>query len=58
MRQLLNIANSIDGDDKLKIFEMDFIKSCKKRSLKTKLRKAKDLLEVFEVTIEIFRASN
>ena len=28
------------------------------RSLKTKLRKAKDLLEVFEVTIEIFRASN
>ena len=42
---------------KLKLFEMDFIKNCKDRPLKTKLRKAQDLKETFGVALDIFKLS-
>tara|TARA_B100000963_G_scaffold358282_1_gene382533 strand:+ start:134 stop:652 length:519 start_codon:yes stop_codon:yes gene_type:complete len=40
---------------KLKLFEMDFVKDCQKRTLKTKLRKAQNLRETFSVALEIFK---
>ena len=42
---------------KLKLFEMDFVKDCQKRTLKTKLRKAQNLRETFSVALEIFKSN-
>jgi len=39
---------------KLEIFELPFVKSCKKRALKSKLRKATTTLDTIKAAIEIF----
>ncbi len=54
-----------DGDSKntlfvfkLKLFELEFIKKCKTRKLKSDLRKAENIREALKVAIEIFEKSN
>jgi len=54
-----------DGDSKntlfvfkLKLFELEFIKNCKTRKLKSDLRKAQNMREALKVAIEIFEKSN
>jgi len=54
-----------DGDSKntlfvfkLKLFELEFIKKCKTRKLKSDLRKAKNIREALNVAIKIFEESN
>jgi len=54
-----------DGDSKntlfvfkLKLFELEFIKNCKTRKLKSDLRKAENIREALKVAIEIFEKSN
>ena len=42
---------------KLKLFELDFIKNCKTRQLKSKLRKAENVREALKVAIDIFEKS-
>lgn len=39
---------------KLEIFELPFVKDCKNRSKKTKIRKAKTVVEALEATIKIY----
>tara|TARA_A100001035_G_C27766672_1_gene494019 strand:- start:281 stop:769 length:489 start_codon:yes stop_codon:yes gene_type:complete len=43
---------------KLKLFELDFIKNCKTRQLKSKLRKAENVREALKVAIDIFEKSS
>lgn len=43
---------------KLKLFELEFVKNCKARELKSALRKAKNSREVIKTAIEIFEQSN
>lgn len=64
------IINSLFGKDddgdsknnlfvfKLKLFELDFVKECKKRKLKSDLRKAKNIRQAIKVAIDIFEQSN
>ena len=54
-----------DGDSKntlfvfkLKLFELEFIKKCETRKLKSDLRKAKNIREALNVAIKIFEESN
>ena len=54
-----------DGDSKntlfvfkLKLFELEFVKNCKTKKLKSDLRKAKNIREALKVAIEIFEESN
>ena len=54
-----------DGDSKnnlfvfkLKLFELDFVKECKKRKLKSDLRKAENIRQAIKVAIDIFEQSN
>mgnify|MGYP001193661310 CR=1 FL=1 len=54
-----------DGDSKnilfifkLKLFELEFIKKCKTRKLKSDLRKAANIREALKVAIKIFEESN
>tara|TARA_B100000497_G_C7337702_1_gene222467 strand:+ start:55 stop:543 length:489 start_codon:yes stop_codon:yes gene_type:complete len=43
---------------KLKLFELEFVKNCKVRKLKSALRKAENSREVIKIAIEIFEQSN
>ena len=43
---------------KLKLFELDFVKNCKKRKAKSDLRKAENIRQAIKVAIEIFEQSN
>ena len=43
---------------KLKLFELDFVKNCKTRELKSKLRKALDIRQALKAAIDIFEESN
>lgn len=43
---------------KLKLFELDFVKNCKIRKLKSDLRKAEDIRQVLKAAINIFEKSN
>ncbi len=64
------IINSLFGKDddgdsknnlfvfKLKLFELDFVKECKKRKLKSDLRKAENIRQAIKVAIDIFEQSN
>ena len=54
-----------DGDSKntlfvfkLKLFELEFVKNCKTKKLKSDLRKAKNIREALKVAIKIFEESN
>ena len=54
-----------DGDSKntlfvfkLKLFELEFVKNCKTKKLKSDLRKAENIREALKVAIEIFEESN
>tara|TARA_B100000941_G_scaffold52790_1_gene33968 strand:- start:2999 stop:3487 length:489 start_codon:yes stop_codon:yes gene_type:complete len=54
-----------DGDSKntlfvfkLKLFELEFVKNCKTKKLKSDLRKAKNIREALNVAIKIFEESN
>lgn len=71
-KSLINetIINSLFGKDddgdsknnlfvfKLKLFELDFVKECKKRKLKSDLRKAENIRQAIKVAIDIFEQSN
>ena len=64
------IINSLFGKDddgdskntlfvfKLKLFELDFVKECKKRKLKSDLRKAENIRQAIKVATDIFEQSN
>ena len=39
-------------------FELDFVKECKKRKLKSDLRKAENIRQAIKVAIDIFEQSN
>ena len=43
---------------KLKLFELDFVKNCKTRKLKSDLRKAQDIRQALKAAINIFEKSN
>jgi len=43
---------------KLKLFELDFIKNCKTRKLKSDLRKAQNIRQALKTAIDIFEKSN
>jgi len=43
---------------KLKLFEMDFIKNCKQRKLKSDLRKSENIIQVMKTAITIFEENN
>jgi len=43
---------------KLKLFELEFVKNCKTRKLKSDLRKAENILQAIKIAIEIFEQSN
>ena len=43
---------------KLKLFELEFVKNCKTRKLKSDLRKAENIIQAIKVAIEIFEQSN
>ena len=54
-----------DGDSKntlfvfkLKLFELEFVKNCKTKKLKSDLRKAENIREALKVAIKIFEESN
>ena len=42
---------------KLKLFELDFVKNCKTRKLKSSLRKSENIREAIKTAIEIFEKS-
>ena len=43
---------------KLKLFELDFVKNCKTRELKSSLRKAENIRQALKAAIDIFEKSN
>ena len=43
---------------KLKLFELDFVKNCKTRKLKSSLRKAENIRQALKAAIDIFEKSN
>ena len=43
---------------KLKLFELNFVKNCKSRKMKSELRKAKDVRQATKIAIDIFEQSN
>jgi len=43
---------------KLKLFELEFVKNCKTRKLKSDLRRAENIIQAIKVAIEIFEQSN
>jgi len=43
---------------KLKLFELDFVKNCTTRKLKSDLRKAQNIRQALKAAIEIFEQSN
>ena len=43
---------------KLKLFELDFVKNCKNRKMKSELRKAENIRQALKAAIDIFEKSN
>ena len=43
---------------KLKLFELDFVKNCKSRKMKSELRKAENIRQATKIAIDIFEQSN
>ena len=43
---------------KLKLFELDFVKNCKSRKMKSELRKAENIRQATRIAIDIFEQSN
>ena len=43
---------------KLKLFELDFVKNCKSRKMKSELRKAENIRQATKIAIDIFERSN
>ena len=63
MEMLFNKDDSSESKNtlfvfKLKLFELDFVKNCKTRELKSKLRKALDIRQALKAAIDIFEESN
>ena len=40
------------------IFELDFVKNCKSRKMKSELRKAENIRQATKIAIDIFEQSN
>ena len=63
LKTLFNTNDSSEAKNtlfvfKLKLFELEFIKKCKTRKLKSDLRKAENVRQAVKVAIEIFEQSN